>query len=146
MKAIIYSKEHNSVTCDSRCLSQNSTPIHSENYEKFLLHGDSLYFRCGDIVDAKDLIDTIISGEKSDRDFQVEATVIRDGVASMVYSGNLKMHPCEDKEAVLNDGKFTISALDFGTSPTGAVEYTIDRDSWCGGVVRVFDINTLEEL
>lgn len=142
MTTVAYNHKDKQIAVDSRIIINDQ--IVSDDFEKFIIDGERMFFFCGKVCDYSKLIEAD-NGRVFDAD--VNATAI------MIYAG-------EAYHCVINEkGRFeqlriqydfclgrgdevALTAMDYGATAKEAVEHAGKRTTSTGGKIRVYDIES----
>ena len=147
MTTIAYDHKARQIACDSRAI-KNEHVIASDDFDKFKLVDGEMWFFAGEVADQLMLID-YHNGKKIDGEYPDCTAIVacKDGVVRTKGAHNDGVtwsNDMQGNETIGSGRDFALAALDFGRSAMQAIEYTITRDVYTGGKVRVFDAEKME--
>jgi len=143
MTTIVY--KDGVIACDTRMTSGNL--IVSDDFDKRYESRDCVFFLCGGVHDAHELV-AAYPGDAIPDSNNAQGFVVDHGELKWVCSsrGVLTRAPVTCIEAYGSGSEFALAACDHGKSAGEAVEYAMTRDTGTGGRVRCYDAGTGNEL
>lgn len=141
MTTIAYDNARKSIAVDGRCTGDGI--IKTDEDIKYLFTCDQAWFFCGQVSDYYLLLQAFNGEKVSKCDSNALLVIDKQVYLCGVDEGRFWKEKVNYNCAIGSGYKFALAAMDFGKSAKEAVEYAATRDTYTGGKIFVFDINTV---
>lgn len=141
MTTISYNHKDKEIAVDSR-LTCGGT-ITSDKQNKTQIENGVLFIFCGKCCDQDLLVDYYFDRNKSNLLPEASAFVVDRGIAyalTVSDDGVVNKYKMQHNDARGSGEQFALAAMDFGCSAKDAVKYTMTRDIYTGGKIRVIKV------
>jgi hypothetical protein len=145
MTTIVYDHKTCQIAVDSR--SVDGSVIINDYHIKWRKVDGSYYFFCGVVADIEHFMELQNIKGKPKHVNNITCIKVTEGRAYLCGIDDEDGYWQENMECNNGAGSgrfFALSALDFGETAKGAVEYAATRDMYTGGQVHVFDIMSMK--
>jgi hypothetical protein len=149
MTTIVYNHLSREIGIDSRKTARNGS-IKNDADKKWMQDNQGgFWFLCGSVADTDRFIEYMLAKDPEPPKYRIDvgALYVKDGLVfrcGITTDGEPFRSPVDHNEGSGSGGDWALAALDFGLSTKESVAYAISKDCFSGGLIRVFDIGTME--